>query len=652
MSENNRNRKPGRPSSTGKRGRPAAKPGGKGKPAQKAKASGKSKAPKAKPAARAKAAPKAKPAKGRPAVKPAAKKTPVRPAAKKGSAPKKPAASRRRGASAPTAPVRIIPLGGLHEIGKNMTAIEYEDEIIIVDCGLSFPDDDMFGIDKVIPDFTYLTETDKKIRGMVITHGHEDHIGAIPYLLKEINVPIYGLRFPLGLIRNKLEEHGMKADTHVINAGDIFPLGKYFRVEALTITHSIPDSICLKIDTPAGVIFHTGDFKIDYTPVDGEKINFGRLAEIGNEGVLLMMADSTNVMRMGFTRSEAKVGEALDMIFRGADSRIIIATFSSNVHRIQKIIDIALLCKRKVAISGRSMVNVFELARELGYIRIPDNMLVDLNKAKNIPDKELVIITTGSQGEPMSALARMASMDHKTIHIKKGDMVILSSTPVPGNELTVSNVVDQLVEKGAEVIYSDIAETHVSGHACREELKLMHSLIRPKFFMPVHGEYRFLEKHAELARYLGMEDDHIFLLSNGDALKLTADSAVKEEKVAPADGIMVDGLGVGDVGNIVLRDRRLLSESGLILVVATIDGQEREIIAGPDVITRGFVYVRENEDLIDDTCREAEKLLRQCLDKNKKDWNAIKTDVREGLNRYIYQKTKRRPIILPVIMEV
>lgn len=558
------------------------------------------------------------------------------------------AAKKRR----PASPVRIIPLGGLHEIGKNMTAIEYEDEIIIIDCGLSFPDDEMFGIDKVIPDFSYLTETDKKILGLVITHGHEDHIGAVPYLLKEIKVPIYGMRFPLGLIGNKLEEHHLKADMHPIGAGEVFSLGKYFRVEALRITHSIADSICLKIETPAGVIFHTGDFKIDYTPVDGKKIDFGRLAQIGTEGVLLMMADSTNVMRQGYTRSEMKVGEALDPIFRSSQSRIIIATFSSNVHRIQRIIDIALRCHRKVAISGRSMVNVFELAKEMGYIRIPEHMLVDLDQTKNIPDKELVIITTGSQGEPMSALARMASMEHKSIRIKKGDMVILSSTPVPGNELTVSNVVDQLIENGAEVIYSDIAETHVSGHACREELKLMHSLIRPKYFMPVHGEYRHLQKHAQLAEYLGMSGENIFLLSNGDSLSLTANKVQLEEHAAPAGDIMVDGLGVGDVGNMVLKDRRLLSESGLIFVVATVDRKQREIVSGPEVITRGFVYVRDNEDLIEEIGFEAELIIEECLRKNKKDINAMKTTVREGLRKFLYQKTKRNPVILPVFMEV
>lgn len=548
--------------------------------------------------------------------------------------------------------VRIIPLGGLGEIGKNMTAIEYDGEILLIDCGLSFPDDDMFGIDKVIPDFDYLINNDKKIKGLVITHGHEDHIGAIPYLLKNINVPIYGLRFPLGLIENKLKEHGIRGDFHTIQAGKEFRVGRYFTVEPIRITHSIADSVCYSIKTPAGRIFHTGDFKIDYTPVDGNPIDFARLAEIGSEGVTLMMADSTNVMRPGYTQSEKIVGETLEGIFRGTKKRIIIATFSSNVHRIQKIIDIALKCKRKVSISGRSMVNVVELARELGYIKIPDSKLVDLNKAGNISDRELVVITTGSQGEPMSALARMASNDHKAINIKQNDMVILSSTPVPGNEITVSNVVNQLVEKGAEVIYSDIAETHVSGHACQEELKLMHSLIRPKYFMPVHGETRHLQTHADLAHELGMPKENVFLLNNGDCLKLSAKGAQKLEKVAEAEGIFVDGLGVGDVGNIVLRDRRLLSESGLIIVVATIDKGAGMIVSGPDIISRGFVYVRENEDLIDAACDHAESIIIDCLARNMKDWNGIKTAVREGLRKYIYSRTKRSPIILPIFMEV
>ncbi|MDO4868949.1 MAG: ribonuclease J [Bacillota bacterium] len=548
--------------------------------------------------------------------------------------------------------LKVIPLGGLGEIGKNMTALEYNNEILLIDCGLSFPDDDMFGIDKVIPDFDYLENTDKKIKGLIITHGHEDHIGAIPYLLKEFNIPVYGLQFPLGLISNKLKEHGLKGDLRIIEPGKTFRVGRSFNIEPLRITHSVPDAVCYNIKTPVGRVFHTGDFKIDYTPVDGNTIDFARLAEIGSEGVSLMLADSTNVVRNGYTKSEKVVGKTLESIFRSSNKRIIIATFSSNVQRIQKIIDIALLCKRKVAISGRSMVNVVELARELGYIKIPDRKLIDLNKAGNIPDKELVVITTGSQGEPMSALARMASSDHKAINIKKNDMVILSSTPVPGNELTVANVVNQLVEKGAEVIYSDIAETHVSGHACKEELKLMHSLIRPKYFMPAHGEFRHLQTHADLAAELGMPRENIFILKNGDCLELTQKGAKKIENVAQAEGIFVDGLGVGDVGNIVLRDRRLLSESGLIIVVTAIDKQARQIVSGPDIITRGFVYVRENEDLIDAACMKAEEIIELCLHKNVKDWNGIKTAVREGLKKYIYSKTGRSPIILPVFMEV
>ena len=550
------------------------------------------------------------------------------------------------------AEVRVIPLGGLGEIGKNMTAIECNDEILLVDCGLSFPDDDMFGIDKVIPDFDYLTTSGKKIKGLIITHGHEDHIGAVPYLLKELNVPVYGLMFPLGLITNKLKEHGIKGDLRIIQPGQPFRVGRHFNIEPIRITHSIADSVCYNIKTPAGRIFHTGDFKIDYTPVDGNPIDFARLAQIGSEGVDLLLADSTNVIRDGYTQSEKVVGETLESIFRRSNKRIIIATFSSNVHRIQKIIDIAMLCKRKVAFSGRSMVNVVELARDLGYIKIPERMVIDINKASNIPDKELVVITTGSQGEPMSALARMASADHKTINIKKNDMVILSSTPVPGNELTVANVVNQLAEKGAEVIYSDIAETHVSGHACKEELKLMHSLIRPKYFMPVHGEFRHLQTHADLANELGMPRENIFILENGDALELSSKGARKINKVAEADGIFVDGLVVGDVGNIVLRDRRLLSESGLIIVVTAIDTENRQIISGPDIISRGFVYVRENEDLIDEACQKAEEIIQRCFNKNMKDWNGIKTDVREGLKKYIYNKTGRSPIILPVFMEV
>ena len=580
------------------------------------------------------------------AEKNAPEKKPAKPKAK--AKPKSKAANAKK----PPEKVRIIPLGGLHEIGKNMTAIEYENELIIIDCGLSFPDDDMFGIDKVIPDFSYLKNSGKKILGLLITHGHEDHIGAVPYLIKELNIPVYGNRFPLGLIENKLKEHGLTAKLNVVNAGETFRIGSNFKVEAIRITHSIVDSLCFSIDTPAGRVFHTGDFKIDYTPVDGDPIDLARLARVGDEGVLLMMAESTNVFRQGYTPSERVVGETLDGIFRDAKSRIIIATFSSNVHRIKKIIDLAQQNGRKVAVSGRSMVTVVDLAQELGYIDVPKNTIIDINQARNYSDKELVIITTGSQGEPMSALARMAANEHKAVKIKPGDRVILSSSPVPGNEITVANVVNKLIEKGAEVIYSDIAEIHVSGHASREELKLMHALIRPKYFMPVHGEYRHLQAHAELAQELGKSKDNVFILNNGDALTITGKTAVKENHVCDADGIMVDGLGVGDVGNIVLRDRRLLSESGLIILVAAIDKDARSIASGPDIISRGFVYVRENEDLIDAARHHAEDIINSCLDKNIKDWNSMKTAVREGLKKFIYNRTKRSPVILPIFLEV
>ena len=546
--------------------------------------------------------------------------------------------------------LKIIPIGGLHEIGKNMTVLEYRDNILIIDCGLSFPNDEMYGIDIVIPDFTYLIENAHKVKGMIITHGHEDHIGAVPYLLQRIKVPVYGTRLPLGLIQNKLDEHGLKGDLRTISAGDKIKVGP-FTVETIRVTHSIADSICLSITTPVGVVFHTGDFKIDYTPVDGEPIDFGRLAEIGRKGVLLMMCDSTNAGRPGYTASEKNVGEALQNIFRGSKARIIVATFSSNVHRIQKIIDNAVMFHRKVAVSGRSMQKVITLAIELGYLKIPNGVLIDINEAKNIPDRELVVITTGSQGEPMSALARMANSDHKAIQIKKGDMVVLSSTPVPGNEKTVANVVNRLFEKGAEVIYSDITDIHVSGHARREELKLMHTLIDPKYFMPVHGEYRHLKQHADLAMDLGRKKEDIFILSNGDSLTLTPDGAFKTENEAAADDVMVDGLGVGDVGNIVLRDRRLLSESGLIIVVASIDQATRKVVSGPDIISRGFVYVRENEDLIGEATELAAKILDE-TEGGSGDWNAMKTAVRDGLRRFIYDKTQRNPVILPIFMEV
>lgn len=547
--------------------------------------------------------------------------------------------------------LKIIPLGGLHEIGKNMTVLEYGEDLIIIDCGLSFPEDEMFGIDIVIPDFSYLEKHRDKIKGLVLTHGHEDHIGAIPYLLKEFRLPIYGTKLTLAILENKLKEHGIKANLKNFRPGDITKLG-VFNIETIRTTHSIADSVCLSIETPVGRIFHTGDFKIDYTPIDGEPIDFHRLAEIGHDGVLLMMADSTNAEREGYTRSEKTVGITLENIVRASKKRILIATFSSNVHRVQRIVDTCVSCGRKLAISGRSMVNIVKIAQEQGYLKIPDGVIVDINKTKMIPDEELLIITTGSQGEPMSALARMASNEHKAVQIKKDDMVILSSNPVPGNEKSVSNVVNKLLERGAEVVYSDIADVHVSGHACKEELKLLHSLIRPKYFAPVHGEYRQLKSHAQIAENLGTPVENIFIMDNGKGLNLTKNKCVFARDEVQAGAILVDGLGVGDVGNIVLRDRKLLSESGLIIVVAAINKAAGYVCSGPEIISRGFVYVRENEDLIDNARKVVCDTLDGCHDKGVKDWNMLKNAVRSELKNFIYEKTKRSPIILPIFLEV
>jgi ribonuclease J len=547
--------------------------------------------------------------------------------------------------------LKLIPLGGLNEVGKNITALEYQNDIMLIDCGMSFPGDEMYGIDIVLPDFSYLVKNRDKLKGMILTHGHEDHIGGIPYLLKEIDLPVYGTRLTLGLVENKLKEHNIKGRLKTISAGDEVRIG-CFRIETIRTTHSIADSVCLAVETPVGTIFHTGDFKIDYTPVDGEPINFQRLAEIGRKGVLLMLADSTNAERQGYTASEKKVGTVLENIFRDSNDRILIATFSSNVHRVQRIIDTAVMFGRKVAVSGRSMLNVLSLAVELGYTKIPAGTLVDVNRIKNIPGRELVIITTGSQGEPMSALARMASNEHRTVQIRSGDKVILSSSPVPGNEKTVSNIVNKLFEKGADVIYSDIADIHVSGHASVEELKLMHSLIKPKYFMPVHGEYRHLHQSAVIAEEMGMPKANIFILKNGQVLNLDKNEISISKTEVPAGPVLVDGLGVGDVGNIVLRDRKLLSESGLIIVVAAIEKSSGEIISGPDIISRGFVYVRENEDLIESTRMTVEKRLEKCRENGVRDWGALKNAVRDELREFIYAKTRREPVILPIFIEV
>lgn len=550
-----------------------------------------------------------------------------------------------------TPSLRVIPIGGVNEIGKNLTVLEYQNQILVIDCGMSFPDDEMYGIDIVLPDFSYLKNPEKKVKGIILTHGHEDHIGAIPYLLKEINVPIYGTRLTLGLVKSKLEEHGISAKLNTIKPGDRFRLGQ-FTVETIRTTHSIADAVCYCIETPAGRVFHTGDFKIDYTPVDGEPINFTKLAEIGAKGVTLMMSDSTNAMRPGFTASERFVGEKLTEIFSQAKSRIIIATFSSNVHRLQKIIDISAKYNRKVVISGRSMENVVKIATELQYLKAPKGTMISIEEANRLPDKKVTIITTGSQGEPMSALSRMANNEHKSIQIKKGDKVILSSTPVPGNEKTVTTVINTLIEKGADVIYSDIAETHVSGHAKQEELKIMLSLIKPKFFMPVHGEIRHLLAHKQIAKNLGMSDDHIFIVENGSVLNVTKNRARLLSEHVKIEDVLVDGLGVGDVGNVVLKDRKLLSEAGLIIAVAAIDRKACQVVSGPEIISRGFVYVKENEDLIDEARVVVEKTLNKCMKKNIRDWNAIKQAVREDLRGFIYRKTKRSPVILPIFLEV
>lgn len=547
--------------------------------------------------------------------------------------------------------LKIIPLGGLLEVGKNLTVFEYKDDIIIVDCGLGFPEDDMLGVDLVIPDITYLEKNKEKIRGLVITHGHEDHIGAIPYLLKQINVPIYATKLTVGLIEHKLEEHKLLRSTKmkVVNPGQTINLGS-MKVEFIRITHSIPDACALAIHTPVGIVVHTGDFKIDYTPIDGETIDFGRLAALGNKGVLALLSDSTNAERKGYTLSESTVGDILDKLFLNCTKRIVVATFASNVHRIQQIVNSAVANGRKIAVCGRSMVNTIETARKFGYIEVPDNVFIDIDSIKSYPDEKLTIITTGSQGETMSALTRMANGDHKKVEITPNDLIIISANPIPGNEKYVSKVVDDLMTIGAEVVYSALQDVHVSGHACQEEQKLMLSLIRPKFFMPVHGEYRQLIAHAETAKELGFSPDNIFISNNGRILELNEYEA-KFTGTVTSGKILVDGLGVGDVGNIVLKDRQKLSQDGLIIVVLTMD-TNGFVISGPDVITRGFVYVRESENLIEDIKNVLRKELSKCEEKGISDWASIKSILREKLHDYIYKKTKRDPMILPIIMEV
>ncbi|PWL98269.1 MAG: ribonuclease J [Clostridiales bacterium] len=549
--------------------------------------------------------------------------------------------------------LRVIPLGGLDEIGKNLTVLEYSDSILIVDCGLGFPNDDMLGIDLVVPDITYLVSNADKIRGIVLTHGHEDHIGGIPYLLQKLNVPIYGTRLTLGILENKFEEHvfDFKPELHCVKAGDTVVLGQ-FEVEFIRVNHSIADACALAIRTPVGTVVHSGDFKIDPTPIDGEMTDLARFGEIGKEGVLLFMCESTNVERLGFTPSERKVGESLARFFETyKKKRIVIATFSSNVHRVQQIINSAAKYGRKVAVTGRSMINIVSAAVELGYMSFPEGVLVDINEIKKYPPEKMTIVSTGSQGEPMSALYRMAFGMHDRVELGSGDVVIISASAIPGNEKLVGNIINELYKKGVTVLNDSVAEVHVSGHACQEELKILHALLRPKYFMPVHGEARHLYHHKELAEYMGMPSNHIFISEIGKILEIGADSA-KFNGTVPAGIVLVDGTGVGDVGNVVLRDRRHLSEDGIIIVVSTIDAQAYDIISGPEIVSRGFVYAKESEKLIDQIRLIARDALYGCLNKGVVDWTQLKYKVKDDLSKFIYSQTKRKPMILPIIMDI
>ena len=548
------------------------------------------------------------------------------------------------------AKIKIIPLGGMEQIGMNITAFEYEDSIIVVDCGLAFPSDDMLGIDLVIPDVTYLKQNIDKVKGFVITHGHEDHIGALPYILKEVNVPVYGTKLTIALIENKLKEHNLLKNTKrkVIKHGQSINLG-CFRIEFIKTNHSIQDASALAIYSPAGIVIHTGDFKVDYTPVFGDAIDLQRFAEIGKKGVLALMCDSTNAERKGFTMSERTVGKTFDNIFaEHRNTRIIIATFASNVDRVQQIINSAYKYGRKVAVEGRSMVNVIGTAAELGYLQIPDKTLVDIDQIKNYPDDKVVLITTGSQGESMAALSRMAANIHKKVTIKPNDTIIFSSNPIPGNEKAVSKVINELSRKGADVIFQD---AHVSGHACQEEIKLIYSLVKPKYSIPVHGEYRHLKAQAGLARDLGIPKENIFIMHSGDVLALDEKEAKIVDKVHTG-AILVDGLGVGDVGNIVLRDRQHLAEDGILIVVLTLEKRTNQLLAGPDIVSRGFVYVRESESLMEEARQVLQEALEKCLTNRNADWSRIKLVIRDTMNEFIWKRTKRKPMILPIIMDV
>ena len=550
-------------------------------------------------------------------------------------------------------PVKIIPLGGLGEIGKNITLYEYDGDMFLVDCGMSFPDEDMPGIDIVIPDFTYILENKDKIKGLVVTHGHEDHIGAIPYLLRNFNLPIYATRLTIGLIEGKLREHKLleSANLNVVKAGDVVKLGK-FTVEFIHVNHSIPDAAAFAIKCAGGTIVHTGDFKIDTTPIDDRVIDFARFAELGKEGVLALLADSTNAERPGYTASERLVGGSFSNLFAKAEGkRIIVATFSSNIHRIQQIIDEAARCNRKVAVSGRSMSNVVSIASELGYLKVPKDVLTPIEAIKNYTPGQIVVVTTGSQGEPLSALHRMAFSDHRQVEIAPGDMIIISATPIPGNEKLVTKVINELMKRGANVVFERLYDVHVSGHACAEELKLIMSIVKPQYFIPLHGEQKHLMKHAELAQLMGIPKENTVVAQNGSVIELSQ-KAAKCNEVVTAGRVMVDGLGVGDVGSIVLRDRKLLSDGGIIIVGVTIDAVTREIVAGPDIVSRGFIYMKESEELIGEISDLVWDILERCQYQNIRDWSTIKNKIKDGVSKFLFTKTKRSPMVLPIIMEV
>ncbi|WP_160687173.1 ribonuclease J [Clostridium sp. C2-6-12] len=548
--------------------------------------------------------------------------------------------------------LKVIPLGGLGEIGKNITAFEYEEEIVVIDCGVAFPDEELYGIDLVIPDVTYLVKNKEKIKGFYITHGHEDHIGALPYVLKQINAPIYGTKLTIGLIKSKLEEHGMLHDCtlNIVKPGEFIELDK-IKIEFIRTNHSIADSCSIAMHTPVGIVVHTGDFKIDFTPIDGEVIDLQRYAQLGKMGVVLLLAESTNALQPGYTMSEKKVGETLENLFSKATGRVIVATFASNIHRVQQIANASIKNNRKIAFSGRSMEKINEVARELEYLFIPEDMIIDLNDIKKYPNDRVTIITTGSQGEPMAALTRIAAATHKHIQIEKGDTVIISATPIPGNQKAVSNVINDLTERGANVIYKAIEAIHVSGHACEQELRLIHALLKPKFFVPVHGEYKHLRSHGKIAENMGMDKENIFLMESGDILEVARTKAQITGKV-PFGRVLIDGAGIGDVGNIVLRDRKNLGQDGIITVVVAIDRANKTVISGPDIITRGFVYVRDSEALIREIRDVVANGVNRCLEGNLTQWSEIKNAIRKDVDNFVYTKMKRKPMILPVITEI